>query len=203
MENTVRLLKRIGFSSTTYLEAVALLYGDDGSIVNVVPLGFKLRDGYIVSKVYRGGRTYEAIVGNLVRSGCICITQDARLFYLSIFEKDRAIKLFTNREDVCDAIIEFAIESTDSERNSILMYAKPLAVKILRRIPRGFTRASASIIEALVWLTKIPYTSKKKRAELVKHIELCLESIHRSSRSKIYKSIARKIHIKMQKYINA
>lgn len=199
----MRLLKRIGFSSTTYLEAIALLYGHDGGMVNVVPLGFKLKDGYIVSKIYRGGRTYEAIVGNLVRGGCICITQDARLFYLSIFEKDRAVKLFTNREDVCDATIEFTIESTNSERSGVLMYAKPSAVKILRRIPRGFTRASASIIEALVWLTKIPYTSKEKRAELIKHVELCLESIYRSSRSKVYRSIARKIYTKMQKYVDA
>lgn len=198
----MRLLKRIGFSSTTYLEAIALLYSYDDNIVNVVPLGFKLKNGYIVSKIYKGSRTYEAIIGNLVRSGCICITQNARLFYLSIFEKNRAIKLFTNREDVCDAIIEFAIESTDSEKRGILIYAKPSAIKILRRIPRGFTRASASIIEALVWLTKIPYTPNEKRMELVKHIELCIESIYRSSRSKVYRSIARKIHRKMKEYIN-
>lgn len=200
----MKLIKKIGFSRTTYLEAVTIFYdSSDSSVLNIVPLGFKLRENYIVSKIFRNSRTFNIIVNNLTKQGCICVTQDPRLFYLSIFEKNKAVELFTTkRKNLCDAEIEFSIEYTENYRNNLIVYFKPTKITIYRKIPRGFTRASASIIEALIWLTKIPYARKEKKIKLIKHIEYSLESVARSSKSSVYKSITQKIHTKILELIN-
>ncbi|MEM4041164.1 MAG: DUF447 family protein, partial [Ignisphaera sp.] len=202
MKYITTVLKRIGFSSSTYLEAITILYKDNGDIANIVPLGYRLRDSNIVTKVYRGSRTYQILISNKSKRGCICVTQDAELFYLSIFDKEKAIDLFLNKQKkVCDAVIEFSIEGIENRKDSIVIYVKPLTVKILRKTPRGFTRASALIIEALIWLTKLPYTPETEREKLVKRIEFCLESINRSSRNKKYRLIAREIYTLAQEYL--
>ncbi|MCS7111510.1 MAG: DUF447 family protein [Ignisphaera sp.] len=198
MRDVLRLVRRIGFSKTTYLEAIAVFTDGAGAVLNTVPLGFKLRDGYIVSRVFRGGRTFSIVVSGLARQGYICVTQNPKLFYLSLYEKDRAIQLLnTRRRGLCDARVEFSIEFTENHSSSVVIYLKPTAVAISRRIPRGFTRASASIIEALVWLTKIPYARGGRRKRIIEHVEHSLESVSRSSRSSVYRSIARKIREKM------
>lgn len=199
MESTsitiIKKLKKIGFSSNTYIEAISILQDKEKKKLNIVPLGFKLKKQYIVARIFRNSRTFNLILDNATRNGFICVTSDAKLFYYSIFEKNKAMNMITSKR-ICDAVIDFIIEFIDFSKNSnkyITIYLKPLSIEINRRTPRGFTRASALIIEALIWLTKIPYVSKNLRIYYAEYINLCIEGVYRSTTSSLYRSIARNI----------
>ncbi|MCS7128318.1 MAG: DUF447 family protein [Sulfolobales archaeon] len=189
----IKLLRRMGFTSNTFLETIALVLNGEGNVVNVLPLGIKLSRGRLYARVFKGSRTYEALKKGVIRRGVICITQDAKLFYLSIFKKNEAIEAITE-ESACDAAVDFNVDSIHMGKEYIAIYLKPIAIRMLRKIPRGFSRAPALIIEALVWLTKLPYVDEIKRREYISYIRYCIEGIYRSSKSRVYRNIAKEIY---------
>lgn len=198
----VRRLRRIGFSNTAYLEAVAVLKDERGNLVNVVPLGFRLRGEHIVVRIFRGSRTYDIFVSGIAREGLICVTQDAKLFYYSIFDKDRAVEVLSKGR-ACAALVNFEVETVDvGSRGYALATLRPTGVKILRRVPQGFVRASALAIEALVWLTKIPHVSRRLKLYYAEYVRMCLDGMRRSAKSAAYKSMAKSIEEKLRNLVN-
>lgn len=197
----VRRLRRMGFSSTAYLEAIAVLKDGRGSVVNVVPLGFRLRGERIAVRIFRGGRTYDIVVGGLAKAGTICVTQDARLFYYSVFDKGKAIEMLSKGR-VCNALVDFEIESVETGgRGYALAILRPTEVRISRRTPQGFVRASALAIEALVWLTKIPHVSRGLRLRYAEYVRMCLEGMRRSAKSSTYRAMAKAIEERLRNLI--
>ncbi|MEM1646580.1 MAG: DUF447 family protein [Ignisphaera sp.] len=182
-------IRKMGFSGSTYLEVIAILYRGT-EIVNIVPLGFILKKGKLVARIFRGSRTYKLITEGNTDRGRICIAKDATLFYLAIFKKEEALKTFNK---LCTAYIDFNIVKVELKRNYANIYGEPVGVKIVDRVPKGFTRASAAVVEALVWLSKIPYVDKRRKAIYENYVKMCVEVIRRSSRSRRYRAIAQDI----------
>lgn len=184
-----KTLKKMGFSSSTYLEAV-VMFSKGSEAVNVVPLGFILRKGMLIARIFRGSKTYKLVTEGMVDRGRLCITEDAILFYLAIFKKEEALKAF-NR--FCRAYVDFDIVKVEFRKDHVVLYSKPVGVEIVDRVPKGFVRASAAIVEALVWLSKIPYVDKRRRNLYKNYVKMCINVIYRSSRSRRYRMIARDI----------
>lgn len=187
--NLEKTLRKIGFSGSTYLETVVVLFRGS-EVVNIVPLGFVLKKGTLMARVFRGSKTYKLVAEGAVNRGRLCITRDAMLFYLSIFKKEEALKAF-NR--LCSAYVDFDIAKVEPRKTHLVLYCRPAGVEIIDRVPKGFIRASAAIIEALVWLSKIPYTDKSRRSLYEDYVRMCISIVYRSSRSRRYRAIAQDI----------
>lgn len=202
----VRKLKRIGFSSSTYLEAVAVLQNSKGETLNVVPLGFKLVGGFIVVRVYRGSRTYELVISRGASRGFICVTQDPRLFFYAVFDKAKALALIEKKR-CCEAVVYFGVDSVelDEQRGYAMVSLRPVDVVVSRRAPRGFTRASAMLIEALVWFTKAVQTplDRDTKSLYLSYVEMCVRSVYRSTSSGLYRSMARRVLEELKRFTGA
>lgn len=193
------MLKRMGFSSSTYVEAVVLLF-KDGRFMNVVPLGIKLKNGVFIIRIFKGSRTYKLVAEGMVDSGRICLTNEATAFYLAMFKKEEAMGIL---KKFCDAFIDFEIINVEPKKNYVVLYGEPKSLEIVDRMPKGFTRASAAIIEAMVWLSKIPYIDKERRSIYENYVRMCIETVYRSSRSKRYRAIARDIVNRLENMISS
>uniref|UniRef100_A0A7J3QER4 DUF447 family protein n=1 Tax=Ignisphaera aggregans TaxID=334771 RepID=A0A7J3QER4_9CREN len=62
-------------------------------------------------------------------------------------------------------------------------------MKILKRYPKGFNRASAAIIEALIYYTKMPFVNEDEKKRALLKIEMCRETVYRSSENPMYRKI--------------
>lgn len=188
----IKVLRSMGFSSSTFLETITLMLDGEGNVVNVLPLGIKLLRRKLYARVFKGSKTYEALKKGVIGGGTIYVTQDARLFYLSIFKKSEAVEAII-KGDACDAAVDFNVDSICMGKRYIAIYLKPIAVRIFRKTPRGFSRAPALIIEALVLLTKLPHVDETRRREYISYIRYCIEGVYRSSKSRVYRNIANEI----------
>ena len=199
--NTCRELRKFGFSKDTYGETITIFYGDNDDIVNVMPMGFKLyADGEfcgLTGRVFKGSTMYDLVIYkglNEIRCS-VCITKDPRAFYYSIFNKKYVINLLKRRAlNSCDAYINGTMVISDVGDDSIKVIVKLHNVNIITRNPKVFDRASAAIIEALVWYTKIPYVPCNKIRQILDRERFYLETVRRASRKGIYRHMINDIY---------
>ena len=199
--NTCRRLKGLGFSKDTYGETVILFYNDNNDIINIMPMGFKLYiDGNacgLIGRIFKGSMIYDLIINNgLNKINCrICVTKDPRMFYYSVFYKGYIInKLKAGSLNYCDAYVNGVMVVNNMEGDSIKVIVHPTNIDFIRKSPKVFDRASAAIIEALVWYTKIPYVSCNKVRQILDREKFYLETVRRSSRKSIYRRIINDIY---------
>mgnify|MGYP001770797109 FL=1 len=199
--NTCRELRKLGFSRDTYGETVTIFYGDYNDIINVMPMGFKLyvdeESCGLTGRVFRGSMIYDLINSKgLSEVRCsICITKDPRAFYYSIFRKRYMIDaLKRGVPNYCDAFINGTMVVSGTDDDSIRVIVRLQSVDLITRNPRVFDRASAAIIEALVWYTKIPYVSCNKVRQILDREKFYLETVRRSSRKGIYRRMINDIY---------
>jgi len=201
MRNTSCYLKDFGFSSDTYGETIiAFLGSEDGdSIMSLMSMGFKLDDNCeLVGRIFMGSLIYNIILEKkLDEMPCIvCITRSPQTFYLAVFNKMMLIKRFKGKrcpKTYCDACIdgELIIKGMDSDVIDVSI--RPLSIRINRRMPLVFDRASAAIIEALVWYTKIPYVPCNEVYEILNRLKIYRETVSRASKKEIFLKMINKM----------
>lgn len=186
------MLRYLGFSRDTWGETVVVFYIDN-DVVNIMPLGLKILDEdmcTLYGRILRGSKFYSYIVEKNLSDTecCICVSQESQLFFWAIFEKNRLVEIFSdnkNFEELCDAyLVSICRFSIKEDSVDVVILVKEVTVN--RRYPRVFTRANAAIIEALIWLTKIPHIECSNLRNTLKYIEFLRNTVYRSSQSKLY-----------------
>jgi len=185
----------MGFSEKTYSEVIVTLLLDN--FVNSAPIGVLLLDDMLFSRVFKGSRTYE-LLRKGAKEGTICVTHDPRLFYYSIIRKEKLKYIFIKGINTpclsgCNGYVYFKVVKYNDLGDYLAVYMKPLSVYLRKSIPKTYNRASYAIIEALVYYSKIPYTTPKKICKYVEAIKHCVDIVYHSSRSRTYRAIARDI----------
>ncbi len=199
-----RSLLSMGFSEDTFIETVVLVR-KDSNIVNVLPLGLKYnRQGILLAKIYRGSRTHDLILKGLANRFTICLTQKPETFYYAIFRKDIIIKTFNEVKcprKLCDACIDTEIQSIEQGEDHLEVNLRTMNIIISQGYPKGFTRASAAIIEALIYYTKLPFISEEEKRKYVERIKIMREIVYRSSKKNIYREMIDDIVDRALRYI--
>ena len=194
-------MKDLGFSSDTYGETIiAFLGGEDGdSIMSLMPMGFKLNDNCeLVGRIFKGSFIYNVILEKKIsKIPCIvCITRSPQTFYLAIFNKKILIRRFKGGRcprSYCDACVDGELTMEGVGDDIINVSIRPLSVKINRRVPLVFDRASAAIIEALVWYTKIPYVPCNEVYEILSRLRFYRETVSRASKRGVFLKMINRI----------
>ncbi|MFP3281143.1 MAG: DUF447 family protein [Vulcanisaeta sp.] len=201
MRNTRCYLKDLGFSSDTYGETIIVfLGGEDGdSIMSLMPMGFKLNDNCeLVGRIFKGSFIYNVILEKKIsKIPCIvCITRSPQTFYLAIFNKKILIRRFKGvrcPRSYCDACVDGELTMEGVGDDIINVSIRPLSIKINRRVPLVFDRASAAIIEALVWYTKIPYVPCNEVYEILSRLRFYRETVSRASKRGVFLKMINRI----------
>jgi hypothetical protein len=201
MKNTNCYLKDFGFSSDTYGETIiAFLSGEGGdSIISLMPMGFKLSDNCeLVGRIFKGSFIYNVILEKKIsKMPCIvCITRSPQTFYLTIFNKKILIRRFKGGRcprSYCDACVDGELTVEGVGDDIINVSIRPLSIKINRRVPLVFDRASAAIIEALVWYTKIPYVPCNEVYEILSRLRFYRETVSRASKRGVFLKMINRI----------
>lgn len=194
-------MKDLGFSSDTYGETIiAFLGGEDGdSIMSLMPMGFKLNDNCeLVGRIFKGSFIYNVILEKKIsKIPCIvCITRSPQTFYLAIFNKKILIRRFKGGRcprSYCDACVDGELTMEGVGDDIINVSIRPLSIKINRRVPLVFDRASAAIIEALVWYTKIPYVPCNEVYEILSRLRFYRETVSRASKRGVFLKMINRI----------
>jgi len=194
-------LKDLGFSSDTYGETIiAFLGGEDGdSIMSLMPMGFKLNDNCeLVGRIFKGSFIYNVILEKKIsKIPCIvCITRSPQTFYSAIFNKKILIRRFKGGRcprSYCDACVDGELTMEGVGDDIINVSIRPLSIKINRRVPLVFDRASAAIIEALVWYTKIPYVPCNEVYEILSRLRFYRETVSRASKRGVFLKMINRI----------
>jgi len=194
-------LKDLGFSSDTYGETIIVfLGGEDGdSIMSLMPMGFKLNDNCeLVGRIFKGSFIYNVILEKKIsKIPCIvCITRSPQTFYSAIFNKKILIRRFKGGRcprSYCDACVDGELTMEGMGDDIINVSIRPLLIKINRRVPLVFDRASAAIIEALVWYTKIPYVPCNEVYEILSRLRFYRETVSRASKRGVFLKMINRI----------
>jgi len=205
MEINQQKLSKLGFTEDTFTETVTFfLINDDKKYV--MALGIKRRNSYLYARIFRGSKIYSVIVDNKnLKLLCrVCISRDPLAFYYSIFRKNILLKCYNELRCIkrfCDAYIDAILDNLKIKDEAIEIFLKPIDIKILKRYPKGFNRASAAIIEALIYYTKMPFVNEDEKKRALLKIDMCRETVYRSSENPIYRKIIDEI-IKRVPHIN-
>ena len=192
------ILAELGFSSDTWGEVVVVFYSES-KVVGLMPLGLKLTENCtLTGRLYSGSRLYNHITSTKITElKCkVCVTQDPLLFYTAVFEKSRGAEIFAREEcprEHCDMCIT-GLCRFHSRGEIIDLKIEVEEYVLCRDMPRVFTRATAAIIEALVWLTKLPHAECKDLSVVLERVEFLVRVVEKSSQRKLYKELAEFIH---------
>jgi len=203
-------LKRLGFSRSTISEVLLSL--SLGSEVNVAPMGARLGRGpELVVKVFTGCRTYE-MVRHGARDYVINVTSDPTLFYYAVLGKG-SLRLVPSRTVSaprvvgCVAYVEAVRKSVEYRRGYLVLSLAPTYVEVSKQYPKAFNRATPAIIEALVYLTKIPYLVGRGRLgearELLRNIRTCAEVVTRVTSNRRLRAVAYDIVRKAEEFLGS
>jgi len=197
-----KLLERLGFSLDTWGEVVVVFFRDS-DVVGLMPLGLRLSESCtLVGRLYKGSKLYNYILSTGVEElRCrVCVSGDPQLFYVAIFEKDRVAKAFEKSfcpKSLCCACLAGLCRFHCVEGEEIIGLELSVdEVAVRKAMPTVFTRASAALIEALVWLTKMPYMECEDVGKVLERIEFLREVVYRSSNRKLFQSLADKVFSK-------
>jgi len=206
---TTKILKKLGFAEDTYLETVTLFGGSTmQNFMWVTPLGVKLRESeeMLYARLFRGSRAFELVSSGVVVGGVICVTEQPEVFFWALFDKQKLINRFKSSHcprSICDACVEFTIAGTSAAPEYVQVLMKPVGIRFARRIPRGLTRMRGAIVEALVWLTKMPHISGDERAMVLKGLDLLREAVYRSTENEFYREIIDDVISRIKAYTSS
>ncbi|HIE18212.1 TPA: DUF447 family protein [Candidatus Bathyarchaeota archaeon] len=192
-------LGRLGFSRSTYSEVIFTVRLKE--MVNAAPMGVLLNDEEeIYLRVYKGQRTYDMIV-NGAEDCVLNITDDPRLFYYAIFEKEKisyhpAKRVSSPRICGCDAYVECSITEVTRHEEYVKVFLKPLLIAVTERTVSAYNRAGPAIIEALICYTRLLYfkdADRGKAESLKKRIIIFKDIVYHSTEDSRLRKIATKI----------
>ncbi len=204
LETTLNIFD-LGFSEDTFGEVVAFFSWSNSK--HVMPLGLKFRNGFLYGRIFKGSKMYTILsdAKNIGNINCmVCISSNPMLFYNAVFNKGEVLKCCENVDCVknfCDACIETVVANSIVSDEFVEVFLKPIKIGIYRRIPRVFTRASAAIIEALVWYTKMVFADESRRREYLNRILMLRDVVYRSSLNKVYREIIDDVVAHAQSYV--
>lgn len=195
------------FPSNTYIETITLFYVNE-KLMGLMPLGVKKLNSQFFARIFKSSRMYNILLNvkdiNSVKCK-ICISNNPITFYYAIFEKEVLVKAFRGKNysrKFCDACIDAIITSYEENREFLKVYLKPIKIYLAKRYPKGFNRASAAIIEALVHYTKIPFANIEEKGKLLSKIEVCRETVYRSSENTVYRDVIEDIFKKAKNLLS-
>ncbi len=197
----------LGFSVETYGETVIAFYNDNYVVINIMPMGFKLdsKTCTLNGRIFNGSILYKLITEkNLTSIKCsICVTKNPQLFYLSIFDKRKILRRFDKGRcprSYCDVCIHGMMHVDEVTSDYIKVFFRPLSIKYNSKSPKVFDRASAAVIEALVWYTKMPYVSCGELDNILIRLRMCLDTVLRASTNEKIKNIINDVYSKAVQY---
>lgn len=201
--SNIGILKKTGFSKTTFSETILTI--DCIEKLYSTPIGFKLVNDELIARIYRITKIYELITSKDC-DYCLCIARDPVLFYRAVLDREslkyRYVEKFEKKcIDGCDLYVYLVKNRVIDRKEYCLAVFKPLDIVILNKYPRVYRRVDYAIIEALIYLTKIPYVDTYARFELFMKINWCREVIYRSSRSRLYRELINNIVEKAENYL--
>ena len=188
-----RVLRKMGFSSTTYNETILTIKWVDG--IYTMPFGVLYTRGFLRGRVFRGSKVYE-VFKQKPRYASLCVTHNPLLFYKAVFEKER----IRYRDCVvnglsqpcimgCDACVFTVVENLVFRSDRVWVELKPIDIRVFNKYPRVFHRVDHAIVEALVYYTKIPFVSRGEACKYYGYILACRETVYRSSKYTAYRRI--------------
>ncbi|MEL9940903.1 MAG: DUF447 family protein [Ignisphaera sp.] len=196
-QRIVERLRRLGFSENVFGETIAFFAA--GETVYVMAMGLKIASENLYGRVFKSSTAYKILKSSSASDiSCgICVSLDPIAFYNSIFDKERLVECFKNGiclRSVCDAYIDTSIERVLDGGDFVEVFLRPVRIRVFRRVPRVFTRASAAIVEALVWLTKMPFLRDDERRWAFEFIAMLRETVYRSSSDESHRKVVESIY---------
>lgn len=202
--NTISLLKRIGFSKTTFSETIITI--NCISEYYTTPIGFKIDKGELVARVYKNTKLFEFLIRSDCKY-CLCITSNPLLFYRSVLDRSSLKYRFIEEIgaeciDKCDMYVKLDRIRVIDRGNYVFINFKPINVIVINKYPRVFRRVDYAFIEALIYYTKLPFVDREIRLNLLERIKWCREVIYRSSKYRLYRELINNIVMKAYGYLD-
>ena len=181
------ILEILGFNKDTYSEVIVTT--SCNGKVNAAPIGVRMfNDRTLYFKIYRPSTTYEYIACS--RECVLNITSNPRLFYTSIFDKEklkfkRSFRVSPPRIIGANGYVECKVSSVEDFEEYSIVYCNPVHVEYESQPPKAFNRAEPAIIEALIHYSRIIPFVRKGWCNEVKHllerIEFCRYIVEHST----------------------
>jgi len=207
--DVVRELRRLGFRANTFGEVIVVFFHTHSSSIFTVPLGLKLIAEGLKARVYPGTRTRKVLELESFDRCCICITTDPLLFYRATLYRERLRYKTIRANDgeylclrQCDAYILCRIVKRYTSRRFLYLVLKPIKLVYSRHRPRVVTRATLAVLEALIYLTKIPYVNAATREHYLSMMHMLMEIVKRCTTSKAIRIAMQDILQRAQKLGN-
>ena len=190
-KNILDLLHRLGFNCETFSETIVVL-GDEREYY-ISPLGVKLCGDKLVARIFKNTKLHKMVASHC-RECSICVTSDPLLFYKAVLDRS-SLRVIASRRvavpsiDGCDAYVEGRVGEKKDKGLYTEISISPLDVSYEEKPPSTYNRAGPAIIEALVYITKIPYFEKSEQERFYIKILWCREIVYHSSTSELLRRI--------------
>ncbi|NLE06638.1 MAG: DUF447 family protein, partial [Crenarchaeota archaeon] len=194
---------------------IVATYNSDGQ-PNAAPMGVSIIDEqHLTIKPFNSSTTLTNLKSSL--SATVNLTSNIELFYKTAFKKENqdeipkewfedAKTINTPQLQLADAVIGVSVEKIsqlDSERSIVLCKVEFIEAKA--KLPKGYCRAFAATIEAIIHATRIKAFSDQENKQeninkLVELINNCKEIINRTAPNSKYSKILEDIETKIESW---
>lgn len=189
------IARQMGFNCSSYSETIVVVGGKREYYV--VPLGLKLCGKNLVARVYRNTGLYRFLRTRLGREKIgvsVCVTSDPVLFYKTVLHRDQVEVVREPCSSIpvvkgCSGYITGYVGNFYEKELSLELYIDVDKAWYTRIVPKTIVRAEYAVIEALVYLTKMPYYDSSYQEELYRRITWCQEIVYRSSENTVLRNI--------------
>ena len=189
--DVMRELRRLGFRANMFGEVIVVFFHTHSSSIFTVPLGLRLAAEGLKARIYPGTRTRKVLESESFDRCCICITTDPLLFYRATLYRER-LRYKTIGSDgeeylclrQCDAYILCRVVKRYTSRRFLYLVLKPVKLVCSRHRPRVVNRATLAVLEALIYLTKMPYVDVATREHYLNMMQMLMEIVKRCTTSK-------------------
>lgn len=148
---------------------VVMVSSDADSQPHVAPIGIRLRENRLVSRVYTDTLTYSNLSANSLCT--LNLVRDGRIFYLALYEKGELVRRIERKgrfwiiggSEGWLGLRLMGIQN-DSQDAKVFEF-EAIEGEVLSHHVRGYTRADSALIEMLVHSTRISPFLKQGKTE--------------------------------------
>lgn len=195
------IARQMGFNCSSYSETIVVV-GDKREYY-VAPLGLKLCGRNLVARIYRDTGLHRFLKTRLGKEKIgvsVCVTNDPVLFYKTVLHRDqvevevvRETDSFTPVVKGCSGYVTGYVDRFYEKSLFLELYIEVDKAWYTKVIPKTIVRAEYAVIEALVYLTKIPYYDSSYQEELYRRITWCQDIVYRSTENIVLRKIINEI----------
>jgi len=206
--DVMRELRRLGFRTNTFSEAIVVFFHTRPNTVLTVPLGLKLVDEGLKARIYPSTKVRRVLESERFDKCCICITMNPLLFYkATLYREHLKYKVIRvdNEEYLClrrcDAYVLCRVAKRYTSHQFLYLVFKPIKLAYSRRRPSVITRATLAVLEALICLTKMPYVDMATRKRYLNTMHMLMEIVKRCTGSRAIRTAMQDILQRAQKLV--